>query len=188
MGVEERDWYRKEIQDRERKAEGVKYRNSDNWYYFLDGRWFGPCDKDNIMRLMRNHLLNKDTMVRQGDNGTVYTISKLKKEFPDNGAIYTQKNRRKSAIHPSRTSTDSNISVWGIFLGLSVFLILTALGKMNGSTVFLALLSWAIPTEMKRIRKTKGVNAVYVILMVMLVLLLCYIVLMIRNLLIFVMA
>ena len=47
---------------------------------------------------------------------------------------------------------------------------------MNGSTVFIALLSWAIPTEMKRIRKTKGVNAVYVILMVMLVLLVIYLI------------
>ncbi|MCH4013777.1 MAG: hypothetical protein LKE64_05565 [Solobacterium sp.] len=188
MGIEERDWHRREIQDRQRRAEGVKYRNSDNWYYFLDGRWFGPCDKDNIMRLMRNHLLNKDTMVKQGNNGTVHTIGKLKKEFPNNGAIYTKRNRRKRAIHPSHANTVSNISVWGIFLGLSVFLIFTALGKMNGNTVFLALLSWAIPTEMKRIRQTKGVNAVYVILMVMLVLLVCYIVLMIRNLMIAVMA
>lgn len=52
MGVEERDWHRKKIQDRQRRTEGAKYRNSDNWYYSLDGRWFGPCDKDNIMRLM----------------------------------------------------------------------------------------------------------------------------------------
>ena len=48
MGIQERDWYQRDQRTKEYKAAGVKYKNSQGWYYRLNGYDFGPCVKDDI--------------------------------------------------------------------------------------------------------------------------------------------
>lgn len=82
MGIEDRDWYRESYRSKERKANGSWYQNTYGWYYKLRGQTFGPCDKDNILRLAREHTLDEYTLVRHEGLPDWTPIGKLSYEFP----------------------------------------------------------------------------------------------------------
>lgn len=90
MGIYDRDWYQQEQKEKERRAYGSTYQNSFGWYYKLRGHEFGPCDKDNIMRLLRERTLNENTLVRKGTVMQWMPIKQLKYEFPPNGSTFVK--------------------------------------------------------------------------------------------------
>jgi hypothetical protein len=154
MGMQERDWYQRDQRQKEYEASGLKYRNSLGWHYMLNGHDFGPCDKDNICRLMREHTLNDSTLVKQG-SGPWTPISKLRKEFPKGGYIYqTGKHRSASSSRRDIYIAGSPISVVGIVLGIITFLICylahTDIGGMIISTAFSVVMPGTIRSEWEK--------------------------------------
>ena len=121
MGIQERDWYQRDQRAKEYKAAGVKYKNSQGWYYRLNGYDFGPCDKDNICRLMREHRLDDSSLVKHG-SGEWMQISKLRKEFPKGGYIYKTGKKSSASVHVGEEHK-SSVSTVGIVLGVITFLI-----------------------------------------------------------------
>ena len=144
MGMQERDWYQRDQREKEYKAAGLKYRNSLGWHYMLDGHDFGPCDKDNICRLMREHTLNDSTLVKQG-SGPWKQISKLRKEFPEGGYIY------QTGKKAGRTAGKRNfsISIWGIIL--AALTVVVGVVQNNGIEMMIVMLAASIlfPTVIK---------------------------------------
>lgn len=82
MGIEDRDWYRESYRSKERKANGSWYQNTYGWYYRLRGETFGPSDKDNILRLVREHTLDEYSLVKHEGLPDWTPIGKLSYEFP----------------------------------------------------------------------------------------------------------
>ena len=119
MGIQERDWYQRDQRAKEYKAAGLKYKNSLGWYYRLNGYDFGPCDKDNICRVMREHRLDDSSLVKHGA-GEWMQISKLRKEFPKGGYIYSQ---NRTAIVSGNAKGRFSLSIAGIILGAASLLL-----------------------------------------------------------------
>lgn len=171
MGMQDRDWYQREQREREYKAAGVKYRNSQGWYYRLNGYDFGPCDKDNICRLMREHRLDDSSLVRHGSSEWT-PISKLRKEFPKGGYIY--KTGQNVEGHSSKQRC-INFSVWGIIL--AVLALATGLyGKNRIEEIVLSTaLSILLPSVIKsEWRKKRSFSALGLISAIGLVFLIAY--------------
>ena len=82
MGIEDRDWYQESYRSKERKANGSCYQNTFGWYYKLRGQTFGPCDKDNILRLIREHTLDEHTLVKHEGLLDWTPVGTLSYEFP----------------------------------------------------------------------------------------------------------
>ena len=171
MGIQERDWYQRDQREKEYKAAGVKYRNSQGWHYKLDGYDFGPCDKDNICRLMREHRLNENSLVRQG-SGEWTPIFKLRKEFPKGGYIYkTGKNREDE----SGKKSGIRVSIWGIIL--AILALSCGLFESAGIEKIVALtaLSILLPSVIKNKRgKRRSFTALGLISAIVLVFLIAY--------------
>ena len=82
MGIEDRDWYQESYRSKERKANGSCYQNTFGWYYKLRGQTFGPCDKDNILCLIREHTLDEHTLVKHEGLLDWTPVGTLSYEFP----------------------------------------------------------------------------------------------------------
>lgn len=100
--IEDREWYQEKQRQNDRKKFGSSYQNSYGWYYKLRGQEFGPCDKDNIMRLIREHTLSSDSLVKQGKQSQWIPIRNLPREFPADGRTIQQ-----SAAHQQRKNKTS---------------------------------------------------------------------------------
>lgn len=171
MGIQERDWYQRDQRAKEYKAAGVKYKNSQGWYYRLNGYDFGPCDKDNICRLMREHRLDDSSLVKHG-SGEWMQISKLRKEFPKGGYIYKT---GKNITNASSKHSGICVSIWGIIL--AVLAIATSIFESASIEVLVVSvgLSILLPTIIKKEwRKRRSFTALGLISAIVLLFLIVY--------------
>ena len=168
VGIQERDWYQRDQRAKEYKAAGVKYKNSQGWYYRLNGYDFGPCDKDNICRLMREHRLDDSSLVKHG-SGEWMQISKLRKEFPKGGYVYSQ---NRTAIVSGNAKGRFSLSIAGIILGAASLLlgVKCQWNIVNMSIIIaLSVLTPSIlKTEWKRKRAFSAIGMIAAIVLVLL--------------------
>ena len=168
MGIQERDWYQRDQRAKEYKAAGVKYKNSQGWYYRLNGYDFGPCDKDNICRLMREHRLDDSSLVKHG-SGEWMQISKLRKEFPKGGYVYSQ---NRTAIVSGNAKGRFSLSIAGIILGAASLLLGVTCQWNIVSMIIIVALSVLTPsilkTEWKRKRSFSAIGMIAAIVLVLL--------------------
>jgi len=166
MGMQERDWYQRDQREKEYKAAGLKYRNSLGWHYMLNGHDFGPCDKDNICRLMREHALNDSTLVKQG-SGPWTPISKLRKEFPEGGYIYQTGSKNKGTFNKQKKFP---ISIFGCVLAIISLIVGLRVHYDVGGMMFGIVLSLSMTTIIKaQWRKRRSFTAGALIAAVVLV-------------------
>ena len=168
MGIQERDWYQRDQRTKEYKAAGVKYKNSQGWYYRLNGYDFGPCDKDNICRLMREHRLDDSSLVKHGA-GEWMQISKLRKEFPKGGYVYSQ---NRAANVSGNAKGRFSLSIAGIILGAASLLLGVTCQWNIVSMIIIVALSVLTPsilkTEWKRKRSFSAIGMIAAIVLVLL--------------------
>jgi hypothetical protein len=164
VSIQERDWYQRDQRAKEYKAAGVKYKNSQGWYYRLNGYDFGPCDKDNICRLMREHRLDDSSLVKHG-SGEWMQISKLRKEFPKGGYIYSSNKAGKNS-----SGKKFPLSVFGCVLAIVSLIVGVKVHYDVGGIIFGIVLSLLMTTIIKaQWRKKRSFTAGALIAAVVLV-------------------
>ena len=167
MGIQERDWYQRDQRAKEYKAAGLKYKNSLGWYYRLNGYDFGPCDKDNICRLMREHRLDDSSLVKHG-SGEWMQISKLRKEFPKGGYIYKTGKKGSASVHVGEEHK-SSVSTVGIVLGVITFLICLWQKIDIRVMVFSIALSVVMPSTIRAEREKRRITLLGVMATIVLI-------------------
>lgn len=113
MSLDDRDWYRDAQNERERRGYGGSYQNTTGWYYRLGGETFGPCDKDNIMRLIREGTLSGSTLVKHVGLNNWTPIRDLAYEFPIGGGIHLVVDNTSGMKGKKRRNRRQSASVYG---------------------------------------------------------------------------